>query len=361
MVNELRCYVEHETPTHRKEAVDKLGHFIEARFVELGCRVRRIEQPDYGDQLVIEYGKSGDQILVLGHFDTVKEIGTLAREPWRVEGDKIFGPGTYDMKAGIVASYYALKAIIDNNLPLTKKLVFFWNTDEEMGSESSTAYIEEYARDSKCVLVVEPTHGSGALKTSRKSGGEFRIAVRGRAAHAGNDHQLGVNAIEELAHHVLQVQSWTDYTKGTTLSVGLIQGGSASNVVPDSAEAVVDVRVSLQSEGENITQKMYALKPINPNARLQVSGAIKKPPFERTNEVAELFHVAQREAELEGFGVTEAGVGGMSDGNTAARVCPAVLDGLGPVGDGAHAVHEHILKSEMPKRTALLLRLLLAL
>ncbi|UFJ61097.1 M20 family metallopeptidase [Brevibacillus sedimenti] len=357
VLEELRTYVEMESPTHDKAAVDKLGAYISDRFRKLGCRVEAIPQREYGSQLRVEYGSGREQVLVLGHYDTVKEIGTLSREPWRIEDGKAWGPGTYDMKAGIVFGYFALRAIIEEHLPLESKLVFFWNTDEEVGSPSSEALIKEEAKRSKCVLVLEPAAGDGSLKTSRKGGGNFVLRAKGRATHAGNDHASGVNAIAELAHHVLTVQSWTDYTAGTTLSVGTIKGGIASNVVPDCAEAVVDVRVSTSMEAERISRLMRSLSPVLPGAELDVEGSISKLPMERTSETERLFLHARSLAALEGLDLTETGVGGTSDGNVAAAVGTPVLDGLGPVGDGAHAPHEHIVIDAIPQRIALLLRL----
>lgn len=361
MLATIRQYVEMESPSHDKSAVDKLGQHIQADFLRLGCRIQVIEQPVQGNQLRIEYGNGREQILVLGHFDTVKETGTLVSEPWRIESDKAYGPGIYDMKAGLVFSYFALKAIVEKEIPLNKRLVFFWNTDEELGSPSSTSLIQDEARQSSVTLVVEPSHGNGALKTSRKSGGEFTVRVHGKAAHAGNDHALGVNAIVELSHQMLKAQSWTDYEVGTTVSVGTVRGGSATNVVPDYAEAVVDVRASKLSEVDRITTLMQGLQPVHPGASIQVEGGFSKLPMERTDQTVTLFHHAQRQAQQEGFGLTEIGVGGTSDGNIAAAVGAPVLDGLGPVGDGAHATHEHILVSQMAQRTALLLRLLTTL
>ncbi|MBE5398161.1 M20 family metallopeptidase [Brevibacillus borstelensis] len=357
ILEELRRYVEMESPTHNKEAVDRVGAFIADRFRALGCRVDTYPQHEYGDQLRVEYGEGEEQILVLGHFDTVKEIGSLSREPWRIEDGKVYGPGTYDMKAGIVFCYYALEAIIEQKLPLSRKLVFFWNTDEETGSLSSEELIKEEAKRSRCALVIEPAAGDGSLKTSRKGGGEFLLKVKGRAAHAGNDHAKGINAIEELAHHVLTIQSWTNYEAGTTLSVGTIQGGSVSNVVPDYAEAVIDVRVSTAEEAVRITRLMHQLQPVLPGAELIVEGGIPKPPMERTAGTEHLFFHAREQARLEGFDLTETGVGGTSDGNFAASVGTPTLDGLGPNGDGAHASHEHVEIDSIPQKIALLARL----
>jgi glutamate carboxypeptidase len=361
ILEELRVYVEMETPTHDKQAVDRLGAYIAEKFRTLGCRVEEIPQREYGNQLRIEYGQGEEQILVLGHFDTVKEIGTLASEPWRIEDGKAYGPGTYDMKAGIVMSYFALQAIIREKLPLKHKLVFFWNTDEETGSLSSEEWIKQEAKRSKLALVLEPSYGDGYLKTSRKGGGDIVLTVKGRAAHAGNDHAKGINAIEELAHHILAIQSWTDYEAGTTLSVGTVKGGSASNVIPEQAEAVIDVRISTASEAERIISRMQELKPVLPGAELIFRVKSMKPPMERTADTEKLFQKALELGRLEGLELREIGVGGTSDGNFAATVGTPVLDGLGPVGDGAHASHEHVVIDQLPGRTALLVRLLTTL
>ncbi|PWK11282.1 glutamate carboxypeptidase [Tumebacillus permanentifrigoris] len=361
VLEELKTYVELESPTHDKAAVDSLGALIQERFTALGCTLTVHEQQTMGNQLRLEVGEGEEQILVLGHFDTVKNVGTLATEPWRIADGRAYGPGTYDMKAGIVFSYFALQAILENHLPLNKKLVFFWNTDEEIGSVSSRELIQAEARKSALALVIEPSFGEGLLKTSRKGGGEFTLRAYGQAAHAGNDHQKGVNAIAELAHHILEIQSWTNYALGTTLSVGTIRGGTTSNVVPEYAEVHIDVRVQIASEADVITSKMHALQPVLEGARLVVEGGIDKHPMERTAGTERLFRVAQEQAELEGFTLGEIGVGGTSDGNIAASAGCVVLDGLGPMGDGAHASHEHVVIDAIPRNIALLVRLFTAL
>ncbi|UOF92092.1 M20 family metallopeptidase [Fodinisporobacter ferrooxydans] len=357
ILSELQRYVEFESPSHEKEAVDRLGSYIARQFSALGCEVAAIPQTGYGNQLRMEYGSGDRQLMILGHFDTVKEIGTLVKEPWKIENGKAFGPGIFDMKAGIVFSYFALKAIVENGLSLNKKLVFFWNTDEEVGSPSSRRWIEEEARKSDYVLVVEPTGPNGAAKTSRKGGGDFIIRAYGKAAHAGNDHAKGINALEELAHHILEIQSWTDYAEGTTLSVGTAHGGTATNVVPEFAEACVDVRISKKSEAERITAQMQNLQPVLQGAALEIDGEISILPLERTPDSERLFAHAKQQAALEELQLTEANAGGTSDGNFAAAVGTPTLDGLGPVGDGAHASHEHIVIGAIPQRIALLLRL----
>ncbi|MFD2171572.1 M20 family metallopeptidase [Tumebacillus lipolyticus] len=357
----LQHDVELETPSDQKERIDRLGAVIAERFAALGCAVDKIEQPVQGDQLRISYGEGAEQILVLGHFDTVKEVGTLAQEPWRIEDGKAYGPGVYDMKSGILFAYFALKAMVEHGLKPSKRLVFFWNTDEEIGSPSGSAPIFEEAKKSALALVVEPSYGAGDLKTSRKGGGVFTVRAEGKAAHAGNEHAIGINAIEELAHQILTIQSWTDYDLGTTLSVGKIVGGTTFNVVPQQAEMVVDVRVQTAAESERVTKLFAELTPVLSGAQLHVSGEIDKFPMERTADTERLFRHAQEQARLEGLALGEKGVGGVSDGNVAALAGIPILDGLGPVGDGAHASHEHIAIEEIPRRIALLLRLLTTL
>jgi len=355
---ELQTYVEMESPTSDKAAVDTLGQYIHQQFEQLGATVEANTQSNYGNQLIVRYGVGEEQILVLGHFDTVKPIGTLiADEPWRIADGKVYGPGIFDMKAGIVFAYFALKAIVENELALHKQLVFLWNTDEETGSHSSRNLIKSLAANSSAVLVLEPAAG-GKLKTSRKSGGEFILKAYGKAAHAGNDHATGINAIHELAHHILTIESWTNYETGTTLAVDVVRGGTASNVIAEYAEAKIDVRVSQLTEAAKVTKLMHALTAVLPGARLEVTGGIDKIPLERTEGTVRLFNIAKAAANSEGFTLEETGVGGTSDGNVAAETGIPVLDGLGAVGNGAHAVDEHIVLDSIAPRIAVLLRLL---
>lgn len=358
IIEEIRMYVEMESPTHQKNAVDKVIHYTKEKFTSLGCAPVVIPQSEFGDQLRLEYGDKPEQILILGHLDTVKPIGTIQKEPWRQEAGKIFGPGIYDMKAGIVFAYFALKAITEHQLPLRKKLVFFWNSDEEAGSFSSQTWIEQAAHQSELALVLEPAFGMGDIKISRKGGGQFILQVFGRAAHAGHDHAIGINAIEEIAHQIGVIQAWTDYERGTTLSVGTIKGGTVSNVIPDFAEIVIDVRVSSMQEAKRITDLISQLTPKLAGARLQVTGGIDKFPMEQTKDTELLFEHARRQATLENFLLEKKSVSGTSDGNIAALAGIPVLDGLGPIGDGLHAPHEHILVDYIPRQIALLVRLL---
>ncbi len=360
IVDELSRYVHIESPTNNKTAVDHMGDLIAFRFQELGCDVLRIPQTQVGDLIRVEWGQGDEQILVVGHFDTVKPIGSILKQPWKIDDDKIYGPGIFDMKAGIVFSYFALKALIKKGLVPNKRIVFIWNSDEEIGSPYSVATIREEAKKSSAALIMEPAYLTD-LKTSRKGGGEFCIRAFGHSTHAGNDHEKGINAIEELAHQILKAQGFTDYTTGTTVSVGLIKGGTAVNVVPDYAEVRIDVRAKTADEARKLTDLMHALTPMLKGTRIEVTGGFDKLPMERTNETERLFHLAKRIGSEEGFTIGEASVGGMSDGNTTSSLGVPTLDGLGAVGDGAHADHEHILMHQIPNRIALITRLFMEL
>jgi glutamate carboxypeptidase len=360
IIDELHRYVTIESPTHNKESVDEMGKLIASRFAQLGCTVQQIPQAEVGDIIRAEWGHGEEQILIIGHFDTVKPIGTIQKQPWRIDGDKIYGPGIFDMKAGIVFCYFALKAIIEKGLLPNKRIVFIWNTDEEIGSPFSVDTIKKEAIKSSVALVMEPAYLTN-LKTSRKGGGEFRIRAFGHSVHAGNDHEKGINAIEELAEQILKVQRFTDYAAGTTVSVGLIEGGSAVNVVPDYAQVRIDVRAKTAIEANKLTEQMHSLIPVLNGSRIEVEGGFDKLPMERTDGTIHLFHLAEKIASEEGFPIGEASVGGMSDGNTTSSLGVPTLDGLGAVGDGAHADHEHILIPHIPNRIALIIRLLLEL
>lgn len=361
----LRTIVETESPSLDKQATDKLVDFLAGKLAELGCEVTRIEQSTYGDHLLARYwpqhlGPAPEgQLLILCHIDTVWPTGETARRPFRIENGKAYGPGVEDMKGGVVQALMALQAFNDLGLRPARPVVLLFNTDEEVGSPTSRPHIEAAARNSDAVFVLEPAVSTdGMIKTFRKGVGMFKIRVEGRAAHAGADHQRGVNAIEELARQVLTIQGMTDYAAGTTLNVGVISGGSRSNVVPALAEASVDCRVSSMAEGDRVSKAMLALKPVNPAAKLTVSGALNRPPMERTPAIVAMFERAKAIAAEMSFPLGEAGTGGGSDGNFTAALGVPTLDGMGAVGDGGHAVDEFLILRFMPERAALLTRLL---
>jgi len=299
-------------------------------------------------------------ILLLGHLDTVWEIGTLAQMPFRVRGERAFGPGIFDMKSGIVIGLWAIRALQALKISPTGPIHFFMNSDEEVSSVAFRKEILAEARRARAVLVLEPAAAGGALKTARKGVGEFKITVHGRSAHAGVNPVAGVNAISELARQLWRVEAMARPRQGLTVNVGRIEGGTRSNVVPERATAWIDVRIPRLRDRAVIEHQVRRLKPCHPEARLEIEGGINRPPMERKMAAA-LFRKARVLGRAMGMDLTEASTGGGSDGNFTAALGVPTLDGLGAVGDGAHARHEHILIPELPRRAALLAALLATL
>ena len=298
---------------------------------------------------------------MLGHFDTVWPIGTLARMPVREEKGRLFGPGVFDMKASLVMMNQVLEAFQALGLKMPRPLIVLYTSDEEVGSPGSRPLIEALAGQCEYVLVLEPPLADGSLKTARKGVGRFTIEIEGKAAHAGVAPESGASAIVELAHQILRIQALNGASVGTTVNVGVIQGGTTANVVPARAVAEVDVRVSTQADAATIERELRVLKPVTPGTRIKVEGRFSRPPMERTAAIASLFARA-REIGLElGQKLTEGSTGGGSDGNFTAALGVPTLDGLGALGDGAHAESEHIVIESMPPRAALLAALLLNL
>jgi glutamate carboxypeptidase len=295
-------------------------------------------------------------------MDTVWDLGTVAERPVRIEDGKLYGPGAEDMKGGIVVGLWALRALRALDLLPEKPITMLLTSDEETGSSSSRPIIEAEARKHDVVFVLEPAvPPQGALKTSRKGVGEYRVAVTGRAAHAGADHEKGLNAIEELAHQILTIQGFTDYEAGTTFNVGVVGGGTRRNVVPAQAWAEIDVRIVRAEEADRVESRMNRLRPRLPGMELAVSGGVERPPMERTPQIAALYHRAEVLARGMGIQISESGTGGASDGNLTAALGVPTLDGMGVVGDGGHSIQEFAVISSMPERAALLAAMLRAL
>lgn len=365
MVRLLGQLVKLESPSNNKRATDACGRRLAAEWRRRGAKVKLLRQQNRGDHLRVELtfgrGRPAGQVLLLGHFDTVYDTGTLRRMPFRVENGVAHGPGTFDMKAGLVQALFAVDALRALRIPVARRVVGLWTTDEEIGSETSRAHIEAEARRSDAVLVLEPASGpKGHLKTGRKGVGEAEIIVSGRAAHAGLNPQGGVNAIHELALQIERLMKLNDYERGTTVNVDIIEGGTRTNVIPERARAVVDLRACTMEDARALEMQLRALQPILTGASLEVRGGFDRPPMEERCS-AELFARAQalgREIGLELEGVF---VGGGSDGNFTAALGIPTLDGLGPVGDGAHSATEHVITAAMPERAALLAGLLATL
>jgi len=356
MVAQVRELVVRESPTHDKQACDSLASSLAADFRRLGGRVKIQRQKRAGNHLQVDFdgAKARSPVLLLGHYDTVYNLGTLKTMPWREERGRLYGPGVFDMKGGIAQIMFAIQALKDLRGDLPRPLTVWLVSDEEEGSATSRAITERLARQSGAVLVCEPSGPRGALKTSRKGVGTFKITVTGQASHAGLDFEKGQSAILELAHQIRAISRLTDLRRGTTLNVGVIRGGTRTNVVASQAEAEIDLRIARKSDGAMMERRVRKLRPVNKHCKLSVEGGVNRPPMERTKQVAALFQLARKIALGLGFSVDEIAVGGGSDGNFTAGLGIPTLDGLGAVGEGAHAPHESIVASELPRRAALL-------
>ena len=349
----LEALVRAESPTTDKAAVDRCVSEAEQRLVAAGARVVRLRQAAAGDHLRAEFGSGRDQVLLLGHLDTVWPVGQLLRMPLRRESGRLYGPGTYDMKAGVAIAMLAARAVFETGPAPALRVVLLLTSDEETGSATSQAVIEAEARRSRAVLVFEPALPGGGVKTSRKGCGDFSIAVSGVAAHAGIEPGAGANAIHELAEQILAIERLQDPGRGVSVSVNVVRGGTRANVVADDARAEVDVRTVSREDAVRLEAALRSLRPHRPGTSLSVAGGFGRPPLERTAEVGRLYELARRVAAGLGMDLAEGGSGGGSDGNFTAALGVPTLDGLGAVGDGAHALHEHVDLDSLAPRAAL--------
>lgn len=365
MLDRVREYVILETPTSDKPRLDAFAQVLAERFQDVGAGVDIIPVQARGNHVRARFpaGQGAEQekpALILCHFDTVWPVGSLDTHPFRVEDGKGYGPGIFDMQTSLVLVEYALRAVHDLQLDLPRPVNVLMTSDEEVGSETSRALIEEEALQSSHVLVMEPPIPGGLLKTTRKGVGRFSLQVTGRPAHAGAAPEQGVSAIEELARQVLRLHALNDLEAGTTVNVGMVSGGSAVNVVAAHATAKIDTRAWTQKEADRLETAIYGLEPVHPEAELLVQGEWNRPPLERAATGA-IFERAQEIGAQMGMTLQEGGTGGGSDGNFTGALGVPTLDGLGMPGNGAHADHEHILVDQIPVRGALLTALLLEL
>ena len=363
MVASVREMVLRESPTQNKQACDALCSYLVAEFECLGGRVRSHRQRSAGNHLQVDFtgAKGRKPVLLLGHFDTVYDVGTLQSMPWREDKGRLYGPGVFDMKSGIAQMMFALWASREVRGGLPRPVTVLLVSDEEGGSESSRALTEKIARQSAAVLVCEPSGPGGALKTARKGVGSFFMKITGQAAHAGLDFEKGQSAILELAHQIQAISRLTDLKRGVTLNVGVVGGGTRTNVIAAEAMAEVDLRIAKKADGAVMERKVRRLRPANPKCRIEIEGGINRPPMERTKQVVALYELARKIARELGFSLTEIAVGGGSDGNFTGGIGIPTLDGLGAVGEGAHATHESIVAAELPRRAALLAGLIEAI
>lgn len=358
MLDRLRQFVELESPSTDKYAADRMAHFVAQQAREAGGSVTIVPREERGDHVLARWGEGTGGFLLLSHVDTVWPVGTLAERPWRVEGERAFGPGCYDNKASAVIILTALEGLRDLGRSPNRPVTVLFNSDEEIGSRSSRTLIEEEAEKATVVLCVESAPLDGSLKVWRKGTGRYVVTAYGRAVHAGLDHHKGVNAIEELSHQVLHLQGMTDYSVGTTINVGWVRGGTRTNIVPDRAQARIDLRVPTVAEGERMATAIAALEPHLPGARVTVEGGLSRPPMEKSPVTLEPFRRAQEIAADLDMDLEGTGSGGASDGNFTAAMGVPTLDGLGAVGDGAHSPDEYVVIPSLPRRAALMAALL---
>jgi len=363
MVDFLGWLVRQESMSRVPEATSHLAQEFGGRLGNLGATVEFIRNEHSGTSILARFhhacsDRSAKQLLIVGHLDTVWPIGTLKQQPFRIEAGRAYGPGTFDMKAGLTIAFFGMRALKEAGYGTIRPVAMLVTCDEETGSQYNRETIEAEGRRSHAALVLEPPIPGGNLKTGRKGVGEFELTITGKPAHAGNDPTGGISAITELAHQILAINAMSDYERGTTLNVGVVSGGVLSNVIPAQASARIDMRYQTAEEGIRITEALSRLRPVLNGARLEVRGGINRPPMARTAAVQELFHHAKSLAAEIGFDVGEGSVGGGSDGNFIAALGVPVLDGLGVDGAGAHAEHEHVIISDIPRRAALLARLI---
>ncbi|MGE6415241.1 M20 family metallopeptidase [Planococcus kocurii] len=356
--------VKAESPSHRKEKVDACGNTLKEIFqnrLKGEWTLETFARETTGDHFLftLKEPRPKPRVLFLSHFDTVWEVGVL---PIVEDGNDIYGPGVFDMKAGLLSSIWAVRSLQQETEDLPFSPVYLFTADEEIGSTTSRSVIEEVAKTCSAVFVMEPpVAGSFALKTERKGVGRYTLGVTGVSSHAGNHHEDGVSAIRELAQQIIILEELTDYDNGTTVNVGVIKGGTSSNVVSASAVAEIDFRVTSYNEAEKLIEVLENLNPVNPSAEISISGELNRPPMKKSEASSRLYQKAQLVGKRLGFDVQEAKAGGGSDGNFTAALGIPTLDGLGIPGDGPHAIHEHIHFDRFSERCALVAELCLEL
>jgi glutamate carboxypeptidase len=351
--------VEIESPSDNKPAVDRIARFLAPKFESLGGKIQLHRSNEFGDSLQVDFPansppSNAKPVLLLGHYDTVYPLGTLAQMPCKVDRGKLLGPGVLDMKSGIALMLHAIEGLQSQLGGLPRPVTVFLVSDEEVGSHSSRAITEALAKKSSGVLVLEPAAGRGAVKTARKGVGEYTLRVKGVASHAGLDPGSGHSAILELARQIAVISKLNNLRQGISVNPGVITGGTRTNVVAAEASVEIDVRIKSAKQAAQINRKLRSLRPFDRHCKLHLTGEINRLPMERTAGVAALYKKAQAVAATIGWKLQEAAVGGGSDGNFTAGMGIPTLDGMGGVGDGAHALHEHIVISELPRRATLL-------
>jgi len=363
MLRWIRRAVEIESPSYDKASVDAMGRFLTHELARIGGRVKIHKRKAYGDLVQADFAAPHAKqrpVLLLGHHDTVWELGTLKKMPWHVRDGRIWGPGTLDMKAGLAQVLFALRAL-QHNGGLPRPVIVLSVCDEEIGSHASREVTESLAKRCAAVLVLEPAQGlKGAVKTARKGVGDYFLRVTGKAAHAGVDFASGASAIVELARQIQAIAGLTGLRPGLTVNPGMVRGGTRTNVIAAEAEVGIDIRVARNADAAFIDRRLRRLRPFNRQCKLEIHGTLNRPPMERKAAIARLFSQARTLARTldKSWKLEEASTGGGSDGNFTAALGIPTLDGLGAVGEGAHAAHESALIREIPRRAALLAALI---
>lgn len=362
MLRVLKRFVTSESPSLEKAAADRCCTVVAKEWRRSGAHVERVPQKHRGDHLRIAFApdksRPAGQLFVLGHYDTVYSTGTLKEMPFCISGGKAYGPGIFDMKAGIVQALFALHALQQAKVHLQKQIVFLWTSDEEIGSESSRKLIETEARRSDAVFVLEPSFGPrGLVKTARKGVGTAELLVQGRASHAGLAPEEGINAVHELVAQLIRIEKWNNARRGISINADIVEGGTRANVIAERARAVLDLRALRASDMRNVERRLRTLRPVRKGSKLKITGGFDRPPLER-KMCAALFGRAKSLAKQMNLSLGECTAGGGSDGNFTGALGIPTLDGIGAVGDGAHSDHEYILINSMPVRAALLAALL---
>jgi glutamate carboxypeptidase len=366
IIDFIRELVECESPSDDPAAVNRFVDLFTAKVADIATVKTLPGGKSFGKHMRVEFklpGRKKDgQILGLGHSDTVYPMGTLKSTPFRADEKALWGPGVIDMKGGLAFFVFAMRALRELDLPVSRKVVLQINSDEEVGSESSRPLTEEIARKSVAVLVLEPgTGGEGKLKTARKGVGDYTVLVRGKAAHAGVDFTAGASAIAELARQIGVITTFTELDKGTTVNPGVVSGGTRTNVIADLATVEVDMRIAKLSEAAKLDRKFKALKPIDKRCTIEVTGGLNRPPMERSKGGAALYEKARVLGRDLGVNIEESATGGGYDGNFTAAIGIPTLDGIGAVGLGAHTPHEQLFVDRIADRTALLAKLVAAI
>ena len=360
IVEAIREIVEIESPSHDVERSRAVADWVEKRFRSTGVdlTVERIFAEDDGEHLIIRaFPGDAKPVMLVGHTDTVHPVGTKEKNPTRMDGDRFYGCGIFDMKANIVLMIEAFRYLKENGIMPPRPVTIFLSCDEEVGSHSGREILEREAANAEMAFVFEPS-AAGRIKTGRKGTGQYIVKTHGIPAHAGLEPEKGASAILELARQIERLQSMNDPAAGTTVNATTVRGGTTSNVIPEFAETEVDVRFTSIAEAERIDREIKSLTPVDERVEISVIGDINRPPMERTDAIVQLFEKARSTAASFDYEIGETQVGGASDGNFIGAMGVPVLDGLGIAGDGAHTLNEHILVNDIAKRATLVTLLL---